>query len=100
MTCRGSRVVALAVLLIAGCGTGKGDVSKERLEQMAGGTLKEVVPVSGKVLVDGEPKGGVNLYLHPDAGGESITTCRTKEDGTYCWSTNMACDGIAPGKYR
>lgn len=99
-----SRHYALGYFLVVsfslGCGDAKKDVSKERLEKMAGGALKNVVPVSGTVRVDGEPKAGVNLYLHPDTGGEAITTCRTKEDGTYCWSTYTTCDGLPAGKYR
>jgi hypothetical protein len=67
---------------------------------MAGGTLKDVVPVSGKVLVDGEPKGGVNLYLYASTGGTAIAECRTNPDGTYCWSTHLPCDGIEAGSYR
>src|SRR5262245_23558708 len=87
------RRFALALLLIAGCGPGAGDTSPERLAQMAGGTLKDVVPISGKVLVDGEPKGGVNIYLYPSAGGNQIAQCRTNPDGTYCWTTHIGCDG-------
>jgi hypothetical protein len=90
----------LAVSLIAGCGPGADDVSPERLAQMAGGSLKDVVPVSGKVLVDGEPKGGVNIYLYASTGGKVIAECRTKADGTYCWVTHTACDGLEAGSYR
>ncbi len=75
-------------------------MSKERLEKMSGGALKEVVPVSGKVLVDGEAKGGVNIYLYPAAGGKMITECRTNADGTYCWATYGQCDGIEAGSYK
>lgn len=74
-------------------------MSKERLTKMAGGALKDVVPVSGKVLVDGEPKGNVNLFLHPADGGPSILSIRTNPDGTYCWSTHSSCDGLEPGDY-
>jgi hypothetical protein len=97
---RRSQGCVIAVLLIAGCGPGAGDTSPERLAQMAGGTLKDVVPVSGKVLVDGEPKEGVNLYLYASTGGSAIAECRTNPDGTYCWSTHLPCDGIEAGNYR
>lgn len=100
---RGSRFSALVILLIAGCGPSDADVSKKRLESMAGGTLKDVTPVSGKVTVDGEAKGGVNLYLYrADAakGTAQVMDCRTKPDGTYCWTTHMSCDGIEPGEYK
>lgn len=94
-----SRGCALSLLLIVGCGTGA-DTSKERLESMSGGKLKTVVPVSGKVLVDGEPAGGVTLFLHPEKGGKPLAQTLTKPDGTYCWATYIACDGIEPGSYR
>jgi 5-hydroxyisourate hydrolase-like protein (transthyretin family) len=67
---------------------------------MAGGKLKDVVPVSGKVLVDGVPQGGVNVYLYRSTGGKVIAECRTDDDGTYCWTTHTECDGIEPGEYR
>jgi 5-hydroxyisourate hydrolase-like protein (transthyretin family) len=94
------REFVLAVLLIAGCGPGAGDTSQERLAQMSGGNLKDVVPVSGKVLVDGEPKAGVTIYLYRSTGGEQIAECRTNPDGTYCWATHLPCDGIEAGSYR
>ena len=92
--------VLLSVFLAAGCSTGKDDVSKERLKAMAGGALKEVVPVSGTVLVDGEPTAGVALYLYPEQGGELIRECQTDEEGKYCWTTHTPCDGLEPGSYR
>ncbi|HTI50048.1 MAG TPA: hypothetical protein VL475_03820 [Planctomycetaceae bacterium] len=90
----------MALLVIPGCGSSAEDVSKERLTQMAGGPLKEVVPVSGKVSVDGEPKAGVKLHLYPAAGGEKITESLTKADGTYCWATYTPCDGLPAGSYK
>jgi hypothetical protein len=96
-----SLVYFLGIMLLAGCNSQGDEASKERLESMAGGELKETVPVSGKVLVDGAPQAGVNLQLYPQSGGrQPITTCRTGTDGTYCWSTNAACDGLAAGSYR
>jgi hypothetical protein len=90
----------LPVLFFAGCGSSADDMSEARLTQLAGGELKNVVPVSGKVLVDGVPQRGVNLYLYAGTGGTVLAECRTNPDGTYCWSTHTACDGIEPGKYR
>src|SRR5579872_2991548 len=75
-------------------------MSEERLAKMAGGKLKDVVSVSGKVLVDGNPQAGVNLFLYPDNGGKVLAQCRTDSDGTYCWTTHTECDGLEPGKYR
>lgn len=93
-------ICILGVLLISGCSSGKDDMTEKRLAGMAGGSLKSVVPVSGAVTIDGEPAQGVNLYLHKEEGGASVKESRTGEDGTYCWSTNLQCDGLEPGTYR
>jgi hypothetical protein len=94
-----SGIFALAVVLFVGCQSAE-DVSEERLARMAGGKLKDVVPISGKVLVDGVPQGGVNLYLYKSSGGLTIAECRTDSDGTYCWTSHTECDGLEAGKYR
>lgn len=103
MLLRSSLLFACVLVLsaIPGCSGGaKDDVSKERLEQMAGGALKEVVPVSGKVMVDGTPERGVVLYLYAAGSPNQVATCTTGENGEYCWSTYLNCDGIPPGDYQ
>jgi len=91
----------LAFALLAGCSDkAKEDVSKERLEQLAGGSLQEVVPVSGKVLIDGAPAEGVNIYLYDEAGATQLKNARTDKEGKYCWSTYTLCDGLEPGSYK
>jgi hypothetical protein len=97
--CRRSRASVLCVLLFIGCARAD-DVSEQRLAMMAGGKLKDVVPVSGKVLVDGVAQGGVRIFLYARTGGKPIAECRTDSDGTYCWTTHIECDGIEPGEYR
>lgn len=67
---------------------------------MSGGPVKDVTPVKGKVLVDGTPAAGVNLYLYPPDGSMVITEARTNADGTYCWSMYSTCDGLAAGDYK
>lgn len=90
----------LGIILLAGCGDStKNDVSKERLEQMSGGTLKPTVPVSGKVLVDGVPQSGVDILLYSTTGEGPIANCRTGENGEYCWSTYTTCDGLPAASY-
>ena len=86
--------------IVAGCSDGKQDVSDARLAKMAGGELKETFPVSGKVLVDGEPKQGVMIQLYKETESVPIANCTTNEKGEYCWSTNVECDGLEPGKYK
>jgi hypothetical protein len=97
---RGFVMWALATLLFAGCGDKtKTDVSDERLKEMAGGELKEVVEIRGTIFLDGEPTEGINLSLYDAATGKQVSTARTDADGKYCWSTYDNCDGVAPGEY-
>ena len=93
-------IAGLSVVLIAGCGNDKADVSPERLAKLAGGSLKKPVPVSGTVLVDGNPEKGVNVYLYQDGNSPSIKNCRTDEKGQFCWSSYVTCDGLEAGDYR
>ena len=89
-----------AVILIAGCSNSKNDVSKERLEKMSGGALKKVVPVSGKISVDGKAEKNVNLYLYKQGEfATPVTTVRTGDDGSYCLTTYLTCDGVEAGEY-
>jgi hypothetical protein len=102
MTRRSTAVLFLsATLLIAGCGSSEGDLDKEKLEQMTGGPLQETVPVKGTVLVDGTPTAGVNIFAYK-AGDlkEAAYRVRTGADGTYCWTTYQACDGLPAGEYK
>lgn len=90
----------LGLVAFSGCDTGKNDVTQKRLESMAGGKLKKVVPVKGVVKVDGTPAVGVNLFLYrEDSPAKVVLETRTDQDGKYCWSTNLSCDGVEPGKY-
>lgn len=98
-----SRYLLFGLIMTAalGCGdTDKGEVTAEQLAEMAGGSLKEVVPVSGKVLVDGTPTANVNLYLYSADGVNRLRQCRTGADGSYSWSTYVNGDGLEPGEYR
>lgn len=90
---------ALAVL-VAGCSDKtKEDVTKERLEQMAGGSMAEVVPVRGTIFVDGTPTENVIVSLFQEGKGQPFQSTQTDKDGKYCWSTYQACDGIIPGTF-
>lgn len=102
MLLRSSSFLLLPViLLLAGCGNPGRDVSQEAIESMAGGELKETVPVSGKVLHGGQPANRVTLYAYSrESGMKPAAETTTKSDGTYCWSTYTDCDGLPPGEYR
>ena len=87
------------VLLLSGCGSG-GDLSEEDLDKMAGGKRNETVAVSGVVSVGGAPAAGVVIYAYANqADMDPAFRVRTGADGTYCWSTYKACDGLQPGSY-
>ena len=91
----------LGLVTFSGCADGKDDLSEDRLKSMAGGTLKEAVPVKGIVNVDGAPAQGVNLFLYSEGDfARVVSESRTDSEGKYCWSTNVSCDGVEPGSYR
>lgn len=98
----GRRVLmsTLAAVLIAGCGPRADDASDARLEKMSGKKKQKTVPVSGKVLVDGAPKGGVTVTLYPGKGGSALMQVQTNVEGIYCWTTYKNCDGLVPGDYK
>ena len=67
---------------------------------MSGGTLKKVVPIKGKILIDGSPEKNVYAYWHrPDSSkpnGQSVTN----DKGEYCFTSYTTCDGLEPGQYK
>lgn len=71
--------------------------------------IKDKVPltkVTGKVLVDGEPTGGVLLRYRPESDvGEKRPEyasfyVHTKEDGTFTLRTYVNGDGVPQGDYK
>lgn len=92
-------VLLMAVLALCGCGAGA-DIDDEALDKMAGGKREETVAVSGTVSIAGSPAGDVNIYAYTEKGGlKPVAETRTKDDGTYCWTTYVGCDGLPAGKY-
>jgi len=101
MSLRRTSFCIFTVLLIVGCGSSSSDASKARIKAMAGGELKNVVPVSGKVLVDGQSVSGVLLQLWSSNSSEKPRkNLIAGADGKYCWSTYNVCDGLEPGAYK
>lgn len=92
-------VSILTLILLVGCGRAT-QLSKQRIESMTGGPLKNVVPVSGAVKVNGSSQSDITIRLHPVTGGVSIAEVRTDSQGKYCWSTYKKGDGLAPGEYK
>jgi hypothetical protein len=65
---------------------------------------KPVIPVSGKVLVDGKiPDTPIQITCHPRKGMDqehpTISTCLTGPDGTFQVTTYETGDGVPEGEY-
>ncbi|HEX4611846.1 MAG TPA: hypothetical protein VH092_26865 [Urbifossiella sp.] len=76
--------VGSAALLAAGCSGGK------------------LYPVTGKVLVNGQPAGGAVVVFNPAANPATMDRKPTgfaKADGTFVVGTFKDDDGAAPGEY-
>lgn len=85
---RHSTSALLAVMLFAFSGCGE--------------RLLPVVPVSGKVLVKGQPAAGAQVVLHPvSADPEQVFSAsgKVQDDGTFKIGLHTADDGAPPGEY-
>ena len=90
----------LAPILFVGCGASdKDDVSKARLEDMSGGSVKETAPVSGVLTVDGKPMSDVYIYVHANGEGNPVTNAKTDGEGKFSFSTYLPGDGLPVGSY-
>ena len=61
-----------------------------------------VVPVSGKVLFQGQPTPGAQVVLHPVAKDPKrvfSATGKVQDDGTFKVGVNVDGDGAPPGEY-
>lgn len=82
---------ALAVLVSSGCS------SATPVDQVP------VVPVTGKVLFQGQPAPGALVVYHPVQNGVFApppARATVRDDGTYTLTTYTANDGAAPGEYK
>jgi len=60
-----------------------------------------LVPVSGRVLVDGKPAAGAAIVFHPvEAGNGTHPVGQTDANGEFRLTTISSGDGAAPGEYR
>ncbi|MFO0918159.1 MAG: carboxypeptidase-like regulatory domain-containing protein [Planctomycetaceae bacterium] len=63
---------------------------------------KPVIPVSGVVLVDGEPKAGIQIRFHAEAEdprNATLSMAKTDEEGLFKAWTYRVDDGVPPGEY-
>jgi hypothetical protein len=78
---RATRLLLLTIVLILpGCGK------------------REVVPLTGKVTLDGQPLPTAMVVFHSEADG-SAGYASTQSDGSYVAKTGSQ-EGLKPGKYR
>lgn len=97
---RRNLLLLFGTMLLAGCGDPYAR-SDADLEAMAGEPLKETVPVSGTVTLDGAVAVGLEIYAYTREGGtDAADQCDVKNDGTFCFTTYRGCDGMLPGSYR
>lgn len=83
--------VAFVTLPLAGCG------AASRVDQVP------VVPVTGKVVFQGQPTPGALVVYHPAQEGALAlppAQATVRDDGTYTLTTYTANDGAAPGEYK
>lgn len=82
--------ICLALMLFLGCSSSRDY-----------GTA--TFPVTGTVVVDGEPVAGVSVKLHhqtqPDSENLTTSTAFTDADGTFAISTFEQGDGAPAGEY-
>ena len=85
------RCAVLVALLTAGCGK----------PSVAGRVA--VVPVTGKVLFQGQPTPGALVAFHPLQGAQSTAPpaqATVRQDGTFVLTTYTANDGVPAGEYK
>lgn len=65
------------------------------------GTKEKTVPLTGKLLVDGQPRGSASVQFVPknSDGGVRTAYAVTEADGSFSATTYVTGDGIIPGSY-
>ncbi len=89
--------VVLGLVSVVGCGGGSGATSAD-LKKITGTDVIKVVPVAGKVIVDGEP--AVNAFVTLHAADGKKLDAKTGHDGGFTFTTYKAGDGVPPGEYK
>jgi hypothetical protein len=60
----------------------------------------ELSPVSGTVLIDGQPFADAAVLFTPEAGDGLAATGETDESGRFVMKTRGTEPGVRPGKYK
>ncbi|MBY0513666.1 MAG: hypothetical protein K2P78_07105 [Gemmataceae bacterium] len=80
-------VLAAAVLGVVGCGGG-------------GQNSSDLVPVTGKVVMNGQPVGSVDLLFVPQDPKGATGQVKVGPDGSFTSAKSLGQDGLVPGKYK
>lgn len=83
-------LLLLCSLVISGCSGGASDAPS-------------VAKVSGTVMVDGKPQGGLTVEFHPDSAAGTkgpMSTGQTADDGTFILSTSTGRAGAVIGSHK
>ncbi|GIW99665.1 MAG: hypothetical protein KatS3mg111_2998 [Pirellulaceae bacterium] len=88
--CQATASLLIGLLILVGCNSRNPN-------------WKETVPVTGQILVDGQPAEGVHVDFHPVAGMDQAQPTQTKamtdKEGKFAASTYVLGDGAPPGEY-
>jgi len=93
-SCLEAGALALAVVMIVGCGQAEHAYHK-----------KQTTKVTGRITVDGKPPGSpISITCHPEGEADlehpTITQGLTDNEGAFSLSTYEQGDGVPPGDYR
>jgi len=82
--------LCVGLVVLAGCGGSSSDAGPENL-----------VPVTGKVMVNGEAVAGITLTFLPDSGTTGTGGfAATSVDGNFIVKHRSGQEGIEPGTYK
>jgi hypothetical protein len=84
------KLAALAALFL-GCGAGCG--------AQGAGTLPDLIPVKGKVSLNGQPLTTGTIRFEPDDFGRPASG-KLQSDGTFVLTTTTEGDGVVAGHHR
>ena len=84
-------IPCMTVVFVAGCGS-----------EQRGGPRMDTYPITGTVMVDGEPAATLQVQCHPsgDVGVATSIACLTDKDGKFSISSYERGDGAPEGEYK
>jgi hypothetical protein len=103
-------LAAMAIGGVAGCGSSKAKDSVNEVLKQSGKSRSDVIPLSGKLTIDGQPAEGGALgqprimvllfdQAKLDAPPRNVLKALCNGKGEFAFSTYDEGDGVPPGKY-